>query len=226
MGGCERDGRPAFLVISNAAPNGPLSAKLTSADWPVDVRIDWPSADPAARILPAPQGSLLEAAKAANQMAESLPFATLAPETLVWKLAGLVSLAATGEDEDLDHTFQVGDLPRLFEQLVLQLQDLPLPPSPYRVQQHEPDLSTGETVRLIVGYSGAGKTSWLAQSAQHASGALVYLGRRRYTWCGARQFCRSRSRWPSVWNRSPPWRNIPAWCLWARNPPVPLTSTG
>ncbi|MGY4430659.1 hypothetical protein ACVWWO_003136 [Bradyrhizobium sp. F1.13.1] len=57
----------------------------------------------------------------------------------------------------------------------MQLQDLPLPPSPYRVQEHEPDLLTGERVRLIVGYSGAGKTSWLAQSAQHASGAMIYL---------------------------------------------------
>jgi hypothetical protein len=171
----ERHGTPAFLVISNATPNGPLSAKLAADDWPVDVQIDWPSSDPTARILPAPQGSLLEAAKAATEMAESLPFATLAPETLVWKLAGLVSLAATGEDENVDHTFQVGELPRLFEQLVLQLQDLPLPPSPYRVQEREPALLTGERVRLIVGYSGAGKTSWLAQSAQHASGILVYL---------------------------------------------------
>jgi hypothetical protein len=104
-----------------------------------------------------------------------LPFATLAPETLVWKLAGLVSLAATGEDEHLDHTFETAKLPHLFEQFVVQLQDLPLPPSPYRVQEREPNLSTGERVRLIVGYSGAGKTSWLAQSAQHASGNLVYI---------------------------------------------------
>ena len=171
----ERDGEPAFLVVSNAAPNGPLAAKLAAPDWPVDVRIDWPSADPDARILPAPQASLLDAANAASQMAESLPFATLAPETLVWKLAGLVSLAATGEDKNLDHAFQAGKLPQLFEQLVVQLQDLPLPPSPYRVQEQEPDLLTGERVRLIVGYSGAGKTSWLAQSAQHASGTLVYI---------------------------------------------------
>ena len=171
----DRDGEAAFLVVSNAAPNGPLAAKLAAADWPIDVRIDWPSADPDARILPSPQASLLEAAEAASQVAEGLPFATLSPQTLVWKLAGLVSLAATGEDEHLDHIFRAADLPNLFEQLVVQLQDLPLPPSPYRVQEHEPDLSTGERLRLIVGYSGAGKTSWLAQSAQHASGNLVYI---------------------------------------------------
>ena len=161
--------------MSNAAPNVPLADKLAAADWPADVRIDWPASDPGARILPAPQASLLEAAEAARQLAEGLPFATLAPETLVWKLAGLVSLAATGEDGNLDHTFEADELPRLFEQMVVQLQDLPLPPSPYRVQEHEPDLLTGDRVRLIVGYSGTGKTSWLAQSVQHAPGTLVYL---------------------------------------------------
>ncbi|PZR86736.1 MAG: hypothetical protein DI537_27880 [Stutzerimonas stutzeri] len=171
----ERSGEPGFLIISNAAPNGPLAARLAAADWPADVHVDWPAADPNSRILPAPQGSLLEAAEAASELAKGLPFATLAPQTLVWKLAGLVSLAATGEDDNHDHTFKVGELPSLFEQLVVQLQDLPLPPSPYRVQEHEPDLLSGERVRLIVGYSGAGKTSWLAQSAQHAAGNLVYL---------------------------------------------------
>lgn len=171
----ERSGEPAFIIVSNATPNGPLAVRLAAADWPDDVRVDWPSADPATRLLPAPSASLLEAAEVASKMASDLPFATLSPDTLVWKLAGLVSLAATGEDKNLDHTFQAEDLPHLFEQLVVQLQDLPLPPSPYRVQEREPDLLTGERVRLIVGYSGAGKTSWLAQSAQHASGTLVYL---------------------------------------------------
>ncbi|QOZ36450.1 ATP-binding protein [Bradyrhizobium sp. CCBAU 53421] len=171
----ERQGEPGFLIVSNAAPNGPLAARLAAADWPNDVRVDWPSADPEKRILPAPQSSLVEAAEAASRMAVKLPFATLAPETLVWKLAGLISLAATGEDANLDHSFRAGELPNLFEQLVIQLQDLPLPPSPYRVQEQEPNLLTGERVRLIVGYSGAGKTSWLAQSAQHAPGTLIYL---------------------------------------------------
>ncbi len=54
----ERSGEPAFLIISNAAPNGPLAAKLAVADWPADVHVDWPAADPDARILPAPQGLL------------------------------------------------------------------------------------------------------------------------------------------------------------------------
>lgn len=171
----DREGKPAFVIVCNASPNGPLAARLSSADWPVDVWIDWPAADPDTRMLPAPKASLLEAAETAYQMAEGLPFSTLAPETLVWKLAGLVSLAATGEEKTLCHSFDVEELPSLFEQMVLQLQDLPLPPSPYRVQEHEPELLTAQRVRLIIGYSGAGKTSWLAQSAQHTLEDLVYL---------------------------------------------------
>ncbi|MER8954373.1 SEC-C metal-binding domain-containing protein [Mesorhizobium sp. M0833] len=171
----ERDGTARFVIVCNAEPNGPLLERLAAGDWPADVTIDWPVAEPARRILPVPQPSLMEAVQATCGLAETLPFATLAPETLVWKLAGLVTLAATGERATLDHVFAVPDLPALFEQLVLQLQDLPVPPVPYRVQQDEPVLSTGERVRLIVGYSGSGKTSWLAQAAQHAPNPLVYL---------------------------------------------------
>ncbi|MBU0368018.1 hypothetical protein, partial [Acinetobacter baumannii] len=63
----ERSGEPAFHIVSNAAPNGPLAARLVAADWPDDVRVDWPSADAAKRILPAPSASLLEAAKVASK---------------------------------------------------------------------------------------------------------------------------------------------------------------
>lgn len=169
----ERQGAARFVIVSNAGPNGPLLQRMTKPDWPADVTIDWPQADLIDRILPAPKSSLMEAIQANCGLAEVLPFATLAPETLVWKLAGVVTLAATGEKASLDHVFVTEDLPALFEQLVLQLQDLPVPPVPYRVQQDEPDLFTADRVRLIVGYSGAGKTSWLAQAAQHAVGPLV-----------------------------------------------------
>lgn len=171
----ERAGVAHFLIVSNASPNAPLKTKLIASDWPSDVRVDWPEADSAGRVLPTPHPTLLEAVEMTCRLAGSLPFATLAPETLIWKLSGLVMLAATGEKGDLDHVFQVGDLPQLFEQLVLQLQDLPAPPVPYRVQEGEPSLSETADARLIVGHSGAGKTSWLAQSAQHFPGALVYV---------------------------------------------------
>ena len=39
-------------TVSNSAPNGPLAARLNAANWPDDVRVDWPSADPAKRRSP------------------------------------------------------------------------------------------------------------------------------------------------------------------------------
>lgn len=171
----DRQGVPEFVIVANARPNGPLAERMAAVDWPADVRVDWPGADVDRKGLPAPPATLLEAVERTRDQAAALPFALLAPETLVWKLAGVITLAATGQHGDLDHVFQVEALADVFEQLVLQLQDLPAPPSPYRVQIDEPDLATGERVRLITGYSGAGKTSWVAQAAQHADGVLLYL---------------------------------------------------
>ncbi len=166
---------PMFIVISNVVPNAPLLKRINAADWPTDIRIDWPGAISDDRVLPAPQSSLMEAVEATRTLAQSLPFALLTPETLVWKLTGMIMLAATGENKSLNHIFKTEDLPNLFEQLVLQLHDLPTPPTPYRIQQDEPALLSAQRIRLISGYSGAGKTSWLAQSAQHTRGPLIYL---------------------------------------------------
>ncbi len=171
----ERPSTAEFVIVSNAPPNGPLAKRISGADWPADVHVDWPEGSEDGRTLPPPSASLIDAIEATRALAQSLPFAKLNPDTLVWKLAGIIMLAATGENSGLNHIFSAEDLPDLFEQLVLQLQDLPAPPAHYRIQQDEPELLTEERVRLIVGYSGAGKTSWLAQSAQHAAGRLVYL---------------------------------------------------
>lgn len=170
-----RPGIPEFVIVTNAPLNGPLAERMAANDWPADVRVDWPQAEADRKGLPAPSASLLDAVERTRDRATALPFALLAPETLVWKLAGVITMAATGQQDDLDHHFPVETLPDLFEQLVLQVQDLPAPPSPYRLQIDEPELTTGERVRLITGYSGAGKTSWVAQAAQHTDGVLLYL---------------------------------------------------
>lgn len=171
----ERPGSSQFFIVSTSTPNGPLAARMSAPDWPADVRILWPGCGVRGDDVPQPPPSLLDAFAAACGLAATLPFAMLTPETLVWKLAGLVTLAATGQDKTLNHVFDTSALPGLFEQMVFQLQDLPAPPSPYRIQAQEPDLTSDDRVRLIVGHSGAGKTSWVAQAAQHARGAVVYL---------------------------------------------------
>lgn len=170
-----RSGEAKFVIICNAAPNGPLKKRINDEGWPNDVLVDWPNAASEDRILPAPSASLSEAFEVIRDLANTLPFALLPPATLVWKLAGVVTLAATGDKSGPNHVFETDELPELFEQLVLQLQDLPSPPPKYRPQHGEPSLFSDERVRLIVGHSGAGKTSWLAQSAQHAVGSLIYI---------------------------------------------------
>lgn len=92
----------------------------------------------------------------------------------MWKLAGLAQLAATGSTQNKQHAFHAKDLPALFEQLVVQLQDFPAPPEFYRPQKLEPSFLSDERVRIICGLSGAGKTAWAAQAAMHSSQLCAY----------------------------------------------------
>src|SRR3546814_14774822 len=103
-----------------------------------------------------------------RSLADQLPFALLRPETLTWKLASLVLLASAGSPPRKDHSFSRAELPGLFEQLVVQIQELPAPPSVFRAQMNEPALLGDKPVRIIAGLSGAGNTAWVAAAAQPA----------------------------------------------------------
>ncbi|ARJ65035.1 hypothetical protein WV31_04845 [Magnetospirillum sp. ME-1] len=171
-----RTGTARFVIASNAAPAPKLAGMLASADWPEDVEVHWPGgpavADPA---LPQPPIDVNAAASACSTLAAKLPFAMLRPDTLTWKLAGATMLAASGSPPRRDHAFHRDELPALFEQLVVQMQDFPSPPAVYRAQINEPPLSTGGRVRVLSGLSGAGKTAWVAEAATHLGTPAVYL---------------------------------------------------
>jgi hypothetical protein len=94
---------------------------------------------------------------------------------LTWKLAGAAMLAASGTPPRRDHAFHRDELPALFEQLAVQMQDFPAPPATYRAQIGEPPLSTGNRIRVFSGLSGAGKTAWVAEAATHLATPAVYL---------------------------------------------------
>lgn len=169
-----RSGTCQFVVIANM-PLGPgLAKRAVKTNWPSDVRFVYPGSETSAPSLPEPWPTVDEAFDSCRAAAESLPFAILAPETLVWKIAGRVMAASAGVEPNPGHTFIVDELPVLFEQLVIQLQDFPAPPIRYRPQDKEPALVTGQRIRLVVGFSGAGKTSWVSQTALHGSDRLAY----------------------------------------------------
>jgi hypothetical protein len=171
----KRPGAAVFVIVTNAEPSPRLAECVKGADWPKDTTLYWPGNDPADRALPAAWRDVGEGLRACAAFAASLPFASLAPETLVWKLAGQVMSAASGSSPRADHAFLADELPDLFEQLAIQLQDFPAPPLRYRSQDGEPELTSDAPVRVITGFSGAGKTMWVAQAAQLSAAALAYF---------------------------------------------------
>lgn len=169
-----RDGACRFAIVSNSAPGPNLFKRFTSSDWPSDVILLYPGSATTDDVLPQPLVTIEGAFEACRAAAENLSFSVLAPETLVWKLVGRVMAASSGGEPNPNHAFAVVDLPSLFEQLIIQLQDFPAPPLRYRPQVNEPSLMSNQRVRLIVGFSGAGKTSWVSQTALHATDRLAY----------------------------------------------------
>jgi hypothetical protein len=169
-----RSGACLFVIISNTTPGPDLSKRVSSQTWPADVALMQPGSASLDASLPEPWGSIGDGFQACRAAAETLPFAILAPETLVWKLAGRILAASAGIEPNATHIFAVDELPALFEQLVVHLQDFPAPPLRYRPQDKEPPLVSDQRVRLVVGFSGAGKTSWVSQTALHASDRLAY----------------------------------------------------
>lgn len=171
-----RAGTAQFVVAANATPGPQLTGRMAALDWPTDVCVHWPSmVGDVDAALPLPRADVAGALADSAGIAAQLPFAQLAPETLVWKLAGAVMGASAGNPPREDHAFRSDELLGLFEQLVVQLQDVPAPPATYRAHADEPSLESAERVRIITGWSGAGKTAWVAQAAVHAHGYVIYF---------------------------------------------------
>jgi hypothetical protein len=72
---------------------------------------------------------------------------------------------ATGLDDFALHEIGAEQAAGMLQQFVQQVHEFPAPPLNYRPQDNEPPLSSDAQVRLIVGFSGAGKTSWAAHAA-------------------------------------------------------------
>lgn len=172
-----REGSAHFAIVANQPPGPALAALIASGSLDDDIQFIYPGQPVPAHLgaLPPAWRSLDEAVRWCTDQAALIPHAMLVPDSLVWKLAGLVLAAATGEMQRGNHAFAVESLPELFEQLLVQLQDFPAPLLSYRPQVDEPAIDTGARVRIICGFSGAGKTSWASQAATHSKEICVYF---------------------------------------------------
>ncbi|WP_156337465.1 MULTISPECIES: hypothetical protein [Achromobacter] len=168
-----RTGDAEFILALNTAPSPELAASISSGQIPADVRVVWPGHD--IEGFPPPWPDVDAAFAWCTERAETLPFLMVAPEVLVLKLAGAMQRIASGTGEFSSHAVSAIEVAGMLEQFVHQLHDFPAPPLNYRPQDDEPALITSAPVRLIVGFSGAGKTSWAAQAAMIDDQASAYL---------------------------------------------------
>ena len=171
-----RDGKARFIFVSNVAPSDALLETLNAAPLSPDVSLVWPQGilGPAVNDLPPAWPDIPGAVVWCTAAAEKLPLKLIASESLVWKVAAHAAVAASGTAPYEHHSFQVADLPALFEQILVQLQEFPEPLQHHRPLQDEPPLESDAHLRIISGFSGAGKTSWAAQAAAHAANSCIY----------------------------------------------------
>jgi len=170
-----RAGKPEFVIVANQPLGETLQTEVdenkTSSDL-IYLHPDSKASRPG--YLPPAWATLEEAAQWCVAQAEKLNFSVLSPSALTWKMAGLVMLASAAGNGNTRHVFRTSELPGLFEQLIVQLQDFPTPPDSYRPQQNEPSLTSEERVRIICGMAGAGKTTWAAHAALHSPEPCAY----------------------------------------------------
>ena len=126
----KRKGKPAFVFVANQPPSVSLQKTIDDNKILPDVLFVWPKSSSKRGLALPPAWETLEDALAwCISQAEKLNFSLLSPDSLVWKLAGMAQFAATGSPLNKQHAFQSNDLPALFEQLIVQLQDFPSPPA-------------------------------------------------------------------------------------------------
>ena len=167
-----RPGEPTFWLAANVAVSNGLVRDLQKRGIEL-LSPEHVSTSP--EHLPPPWQNLNEALDWCTELASDVPFSRLTPETLVWKLSALVSWACTGPPERSLHEFRVDELPVLCEQIVTQLQAFPDTPVPYRTHDQEPPFETETRIRLITGFSGAGKTAWASEGSLHALSPVAYF---------------------------------------------------
>lgn len=172
-----RIGTPQFWIVTDSIPGPDLLSRINDPNWLADIKLIWPEQPPDVAFgLPPGWPSLPDALNWCNVVASTIPYSRIPAGTLTWKLAAFIHFACTGTAPYEQHSISTADLPDLFEQILIQLQDFPEPPPLYRPHEAELEyvLENNPHVRLIVGLSGAGKTAWASQLALHVGSSVAY----------------------------------------------------
>lgn len=167
----ERPGAPRFALVSNIE----LGPTLATREWPTDVLVVTPSTPAVALVgtgLLVPAQTLSDLVRETQAHAEAFRLSVLKPESLVAKLVGLVSRAASGDGPD--RSFATVDLERFCELFSAQLRTLPRV-SVYRPQSNEPSLPDDRGSLIVVGHAGDGKTAWASEVAALSTEVAVYV---------------------------------------------------
>lgn len=159
----DRVGQPEFVLALNREPAPALTTRISAGEFPQDVRFLLPGQTIPG--LPPVWVDNEEAFSWCVARAEMLPFVMVAPDVLVQNLAGAMMRMAAGLNEFARHEITAVHAAEMLEQFVQQVHEFPAPPLNYRPQDNEPSLAADASICLIVGFSGAGKTSWAAQAA-------------------------------------------------------------
>jgi hypothetical protein len=168
-----RLGQAGFVLALNQDVAPALGARIAAGEFHADVHFLYPG-----KSLPELPPTWVDNEEAffwCIQKAEQLPFVMVAPDILVLNLAGTMLRIAAGLGEFAKHEVSAARAIQMLEQFVQQVHEFPAPPLNYRPQDNEPALVTDAPVRLIVGFSGAGKTSWAAQAALADERPCAYL---------------------------------------------------
>ena len=169
-----RSGTPHLWLVSNAPPSESLATRVSNQEWPDDMFLRMPMYTTGSENeIPLPGATMEEQFRSCVALASRVEYSTLSPETLVWKLAAWVQHVASGAISD--HEITPAGLQPLLEQFVVQLQQFPSPPHGYRAQENEPPFVSPESIRLIAGHSGSGKTSWAGEFGIHRGSSSVYF---------------------------------------------------
>jgi hypothetical protein len=168
-----RTGTPKLIVVTNTTPGPELLQMTRQPDWPADVSLLWPGhPHPDETWLPPAAADLDGVLQWCTEQAAQVPFGSLQPQTLVWKLAARVQYASTGAHGQL---FPASELTALYELFVEELQAFPQAPEVYRPHGDEPELTGEQRVRLVTGFSGSGKTTWAAHAAARCPFPATYF---------------------------------------------------